>query len=212
MVLSTTMLGVLYQGREKASFFEHNHLTKGKRNISIKLYILQLKKPSQMEVLLVLIFPPPSGILANDAVVCPWAARTEPPSYFELEDFHMSIYSLHHHARDVQAPKRSPRSFVAAPSRDPYSGLSLCPLAVLMATFSCCPGDGLSGSHLLFGHLTPHPSQFYAKSLTSLVTSFSQVTLVPWWPCSLQGLTLATALALLSQSGEGLLAQPWGPG
>lgn len=57
---------------------------------------------------------------------------------------------------------------------------SLCPLAVLMATFSCCPGDGLSGSHLLFGHLTPHPSQFYAKSLTSLVTSFSQVTLVPW--------------------------------
>lgn len=125
MVLSTTMLGVLYQGREKASFFEHNHLTKGKRNISIKLYILQLKKPSQMEVLLVLIFPPPSGILANDAVVCPWAARTEPPSYFELEDFYMSIYSLHHHARDVQAPKWSPRSFVAAPSRDPYSGLSL---------------------------------------------------------------------------------------
>ena len=56
-----------------------------------------------MEVILVLIFAPSSGIVDGDAVLWLWAVGTEPLSC--LWGFHTSVYSLHHHVRYLWAQK-----------------------------------------------------------------------------------------------------------
>ena len=117
----------------------------------------------------VLIFTPSSGIVGKAVVLCPWVARTEPPSY--LWGFHTSVYALHHYARYLWPQKASPRPFVAAPHRDVYIGLFfLCPHVILMITFLCCPGGGLPGSRLFFGHpLSDRPGVMSDPILSILI-------------------------------------------